>query len=308
MRRATGPGQRSRQYSAAPLLAALLWPGVILADSTDLATARQLYEEMQYERSERAFRAALAAGGNRPAELADIYLHLGIIAASTNRKRQAIDDFMSLLCIDPEPTIGEELPPKIQRRLDEARRRAAKITRFEVGHDPVRTLSKDGGLLVTAKVTPDSLGMARGLTLRYRSAGQRAYRSVARELAASVTFELSPTEVPPGKDVEYFLQLTDQHGSALHEVGTELAPLRAHAPGPPPVAASGSVGAGRERPAGGADQEASLLAQPWFLITAGAGALALIAGGTTAAVVAWVVSEPREAHFGQVGQEIAPAQ
>jgi len=288
---------------AALLLLTLLRPAAAQAGNAELAHARQLYSEMQYEKADQAYRAALEASGNRPADLADIYLHLGIIAASTNRKTAAVDNFVRLLCIEPQPSIGEELPPKVQRRLDEARAKAGKITRFAVSVEPLRTLPRAGGLQLTVALTPDSLGLAKGLALRYRVAGATRYQIEQRPLASSVSFALTPAQVPPGKDVEYMLQLTDQYGGALYEVGNELTPLRAQTPVPPTV---GQATGGPSRAAAAANS-GSWLTQPWFYIATGAGIVALLAGGATAAAVTWVATEPKQAHFGQVGQEIGQA-
>ena len=136
--------------------------------------------------------------------------------------------------------------------------------------------------------------------MRYRVVGQRSYQVLRRDLAASTTFSVSPAELPPGQDVEYLLQLTDQHGSALLEVGTELAPLRARAAAPPAVTADNGSAGRRTASTTAHDETAGVLTQPWLWIAAGAGAVALLAGGATAAAVAWIATEPKQAHFGQV--------
>lgn len=307
--------ERRRQCWRGDALAALLWltllvlvPTPALAENAELVRARQLYGEMQYEQADQAFRAALKQSDNRPRDLVDIYLHLGIIAASTNRRTEAVDNFVRMLCIDPAPTIGEELPPKVQRRLDEARTRADQVTRFAIAAEPASPRPRAGGLQVVATVTADSLGLASGIVLRYRLAGQPAYQSAQQPLARRVTFDLTPAQAPPDREVEYLLQLTDPNGSTLYELGSEVAPLRQAAPVPPALVQGAAGSAGHNR-ASGADSEpgGSWLTEPWFLIAAGAGAVALLAGGATAAAVAWVVTEPKQAHFGQVSQEIGRA-
>jgi hypothetical protein len=256
---------------------------------------------MRYEEAYLAFRDALTRRGNSPEELASIYKHLGVVAAYLDRPGEAVDHFTRWLCIYPDATLAEGFSPKVEQPFHEAQQRAKSTTSFRLVHIPVSQLTERGGLELEAELVPDSLGLATGLTLRYREADAAEFGAVHKEGTGPLVFSVAAAELPAGKEAEYFLQITEAHGGVLWEFGSARAPIRARpAAGAAPVVAAGAVG----------DDDAADVAfytQPWFFIAAGAGAALVLAGGAVAVAIAATADQSEGASFGAVGQEVARA-
>jgi tetratricopeptide (TPR) repeat protein len=277
---------------------ASLAPRAAWADNPKLVQARSLYEALRYDEAYGAFREALNTTGNRPDEIADIYMHLGILAASMGQKEEAETHFKHLICLQPEVKLSEALPPKVRRPFDSAKGSASEINPFRLIHTTLSELPAEGGLDLQAELLPDSLNMAVGLTLQYRVAGGPSFASLRKDGTGVLVFSVSATELPAGEDVEYFLQINDAHGGVLWEFGSAVSP----------IVVQGSSGGGPL--AGGAvdDDEGGAGAwyqQGWVWVVIGASAAVLVAGGTTAAIVATMASTPSTVEFGAVEHEVA---
>jgi len=263
-------------------------------------------------RSLSTLRRPLTKKGNRPQEIADIYFHLGLIAASMNREDEAAGHFEHLLCLQPEAKLAKGLSPKVAKPFRRAQEKAKGITPFRLVHLPPSELPAAGGMELEVELVPDSLGMATGLTLRYRAGGRPSFGELRKEESGPMLLSVSPGEIPPGADGEYFIQINDRYGGVLWEYGSAQSPIRTRASTAPVTALTAANGAGAAASATdgaetGGGSGAVFFTQPWFLITAGLTAAALVAGGATAAIVVATAPSAEGAAFGEVGQEIGRA-
>jgi len=292
--------------AGAVLFAALILPLPCRADSESLSKAKGLYDALRYEEAYQAFRDALVQRGNRPDEIADIYMHLGILAASMDRRAEAIDHFKRLLCVRPNAELTKGLPPKVARPFAAAQTQAKKMSSFRLVHTPVSQLPAAGGLELSAELHADSLGMATGLTLRYREAGKPSFSALRKDGSGSLVFSVSPTEIPPGQDAEYFLQLNDSHGGVLSEFGSERSPMMVRGTGSETTTLLAHDGDATGATTASDDGEGSAFyTGPWFLIAAGTTAAVVVAGVTTVAIVVATAPTAESAEFGPVTQEVA---
>ncbi|MBN2357917.1 MAG: hypothetical protein JXR83_00590 [Deltaproteobacteria bacterium] len=278
----------------AVLLAGLIANAVDASAANDaLARAQALYEELRYEEALGAYREALAVKGNRPNAIADIYLHLGILAASMDRKAEAIDYFTRLLLVNPRAQLASNVPPKVREPFESAQRALTTTTPFRLEHTPLTRLPAAGGLQVEARLQSDSLGLARGVTLRYRQRGATTYSALSKEGKGSLLFTVAASELPPRIDIEYFLELTDGFGGVLLEFGAANSPIV--------VRAGGAAGAA----AAAVEPAAAWYQNPWIWVAAGAGAAILVAGGAAAAIAVASAPVAEAAEFGKIETEVA---
>lgn len=265
------------------------------ADNDALARAQSLYDELRYEEAYAAYREALAIKGNRPTDIADIYLHLGILAASMDRKDEAVDQFARLLLVNPGAQLAKGVPPKVRGPFEIAQTARATTNSFRLDHAPINRLPAAGGLQVEAQLQGDSLDLARGVTLRYRQAGAASYSALSKEGRGRLLFTVAASELPEKRDVEYFLELNDAFGGVLLEFGAANSPIvvRASQGGATPVAASH------------VESTAAWYKNPWIWVATGAGAVLLLAGGTAVAVALATAPNPTAAEFGKIETEVA---
>jgi len=289
------------------LTIATLWSPTAHAESEALSRARKQYDNLDYVKADRSYHEALSSRGNRPSDLVDIYLHLGVLAASMGRNDEAVGHFQRMLCIDPDAALPQELAPKVMRQIAAAKKTLPTVRPFRLSHTPTSQLPVAGGLDVVADLSPDSLGLASGLTLRYRQAGQPAFAAVHKDGTGRIVVSVSATELTPGQDVEYYLQLTDNYGGVLWEFGSERSPVlaRARAAAPKVVVATEPRKPTATAAAIADEKKAPFYTQTWFFIAAGVSAVVLVAGATAATAVAIVATEPAGPTFGRVSQEVA---
>src|SRR5262245_5385207 len=89
----------------------------------ELARARQLEGQLEYEQALAIVEAALARGGAEPARWVELHLLAGRLAAGLDRARVAEDHFARVLALRPETTLPEGTSPKLTAPLAAARAR-----------------------------------------------------------------------------------------------------------------------------------------------------------------------------------------
>ncbi|MBN2360504.1 MAG: hypothetical protein JXR83_13700 [Deltaproteobacteria bacterium] len=292
------------------------------ADDGALERARRAYQRARYSDAYRLYRDALSQEGNRRQQLVDIYLHLGVLAATMDRDDEAIAHFVHALMLEPRATLANSVEPGIRKQFAAARQRSRTLQRFELRHPTVGRLTPDGTLEVEAELLPDSLGMATAVTLRYRSGGRTPWRASTRSGTGPVRFVIPSRELIPGSDVEYHLWVRDAYGGILHELGHERAPLLARATGsaeaapeqatagaytdaaPLPLAAPGASTS--DEPGAAGDRSDSGRAVPgWVWFAAGTGALVLVAGAAAVTAVALTIRYTAGVDFEPIATEVA---
>lgn len=272
------------------------------AENESLSKAQALYDGLRYDEAYQAYQNAIVVPGNRPEQIADVYLHLGILAASMDRSAEAVDHFSRLLCINPQAQLADGVSPKVRGPFLIALDAQRKITPFRLFHTPPAGRNPDASLTLDFELQPDSLGLAAGISVRHRLAGATSFE--ARPLAGvgKLRVVLPPDPVARAGDLEYYIEVNDRHGGVLWEYASARSPVvvkpgivavAAARPGETPLAAGASESGGH-----------AWYQSPWVWVAAGAAAAVVVAGGATAAVVA-ATAKPSTVTFGAVESEVA---
>jgi hypothetical protein len=189
----------------APLLLLLV---TAPARAADLERANAEIQQMHFDRALEALDAALRAGDNSPAQLAQIHRLLGEISASVGLADAAVGHFQHWLMLEPAGQLGDDASPKLLGPLAEARR-------LLQGRPPlqVRYRVDVAAPSITLLVDSDPLTMVAGVRATVHRAGA-AVTTVEQRGGAGLTLPL-----PPGQlDVE--LAALDRYGNRLLELGT----------------------------------------------------------------------------------------
>lgn len=278
--------------------------------------ARQAYQQSRHAQAYQLYRDALSQQGNRRLQLVDIYLHLGVLAASMGRGDEAIDHFTRALFLEPRASLSDRVAPQVSRQFAVARQRARGLQRFVLRHDTAGRLTPAGALEVDAVLEPDAIGMASALTLRFRPVGRKLWGEVSRSGSGPIHLVVPASELIAQREVEYQLWVRDPYGGILYELGHEWAPLVAR---PATASAAPAIPA---RPFASPDDESAPLplaapgessddgaAQPepsWVWFAAATGALLLVASAAAVAVIAVSVVYVAGADFQPIRSELAP--
>jgi len=166
-----------------------------------LARARDHVAAVELDLARTALDEALRAGDSGPAELAEIYLLSGRVAAALGRPDEASEHFRRLLAIDPDAALPAGLAPKIVEPFEAARRSRGRLrVRAEL------RASRDPSLVVT--VESDPLAMV---------AGARASMSGEQTVVVTGARRMI-LRLPPGSDdARIALAIVDRHGNRLAE-------------------------------------------------------------------------------------------
>ena len=237
-------------------------------DGSALARARAHLAAVELDLAREALDEALRAGQSGPAELAEIYLLSGRVAAALGRSGEAVKEFERLLAIDPDAALPPGLAPKIVEPFEAARRRQLTPLRFRA------ELSPGAEPALEVVVASDPLDMV---------AGARAVVTAAAggDQTVAVTGRTQMTlRLPRARASRIALAVVDAHGNRLAEasfagghargdrrLSATVAPVKDEVRSPPPPATPA-------RP----------IVARWYL-WAGVSAL-MLAGGITFAIAA----------------------
>jgi tetratricopeptide (TPR) repeat protein len=231
-----------------------------------LVRARAHLAAVELDLAREALDEALRAGQSGPAELAEIHLLAGRVAAALGRPADAVQHFRRLLAIDPAAVLPTGLAPKIVGPFDEARRSARVPLRLRA------QLVPGAAPVLEVRVESDPLAMVAGARAVVTAAGG-GDQTVAVTGGRSMTIRM-----PRDRAARIALAVVDSHGNRLAEAsfagGQARGDARLSAAIAPVSRTAVTSGATPARP----------LVARWYL-WAGASAL-LLAGGVTFAVAA----------------------
>jgi hypothetical protein len=117
------------------LVATLLLASAAIAradSASELATARQLRQDLDFDGALAALDRAIAAGDNTPATLAECYSLAGQLHAGLGDDTAATADFARLLALDPRATLPPGTSPKILAPFEQARLEIASRGSLEI--------------------------------------------------------------------------------------------------------------------------------------------------------------------------------
>jgi tetratricopeptide (TPR) repeat protein len=221
-------------------LAALVSPAAADANR-DLERAKELLADLYFEEAEKAFTRALERGGNGPAEVAEIYLGLGEISASSGDTEAAVEHFRRALAINPGLELAEGTSPKVEQPFEKARESLGDGE----GLRGVLVVDENDVVRVGLRIDADPLQMIALADVTYELPDGKSSE-------AQVKIRGEVTAIPlPADATGVEVTLLDRHGNQLAELGrTEVPTGRPRAlvpsgPGPAPAPdrgeASGSV-------------------------------------------------------------------
>jgi hypothetical protein len=251
------------------LAGALLLPAIAGAQPSAragreaLARAEEAYLRVDFEATQQEANAALVSGGHTKRRLTRIYQLLGIAAAALEQEDAARDAYIRMLAIDPEAQVDRSLAPRLRAPFLEARgfwsSRSDRLGAEVSASRPRSALRID---LV------DPLQMAARWTVHARLDGEGEIFEQSGQVAERVYVEMPGLR--DAQRIEYALEIFDQHGNRLIEIGTDDQPNVIE------TGASVSGGGGAGGP--GTRDEGGLLSSPGFWIGAAVVATAVIVG------------------------------
>lgn len=170
-----------------------------------LARARAHLAAVELDLAREALDEALRAGTSGPAELAEIYLLSGRVAAALGKRGEAALQFERLLAIDPDAALPPGLAPKIVEPFEAARRSNLAPLRVRAELSP----GAEPALVVV--VESDPLAMVAGARAVVSAAGG-GDQTVAVTGKSQMTMRL-----PRARAARIALAVVDAHGNRLAE-------------------------------------------------------------------------------------------
>jgi tetratricopeptide (TPR) repeat protein len=210
--------------------------GVVLAAAAspaaanpDLERAKELLADLYFDEAEKAFTRALERGENGPNEVAEIYLGLGEISASSGDTDAAVDRFRRALAVNPGLELPEGISPKVVQPFEKAR----KSLGDGEGLRGVLVVDEDDGVRVGLRIDADPLEMIALADVSYELPDGKS-----SEARLKIGGEVTAIPLPPDA-TGVAVTLLDRHGNRLTELGrTEVPTGRPGAvvpePGPEP--------------------------------------------------------------------------
>jgi hypothetical protein len=275
----------------------------VAAQRPEVVEARSLYRDLHYDRAQQAFEEALSLDGNRPEDLSEIYLHLGLIAGATNDERAAENFFRHALEVNPSLTLVDDLPPKITEPFARARAFWAD-ERLRIVHPIPESFAASVPAILSFEVTGDRMDMVEGVRLSIWSdadeGGEGAARHIRREGRGPHDFTVPTVLVASAREVYYRFEVIGSHDSVLLELNGGEASAVAVIRGRPHVEGGGA------EPGGAPDEPVPpttvrpLYRRWWFWTIIGV----VVASGVVVGTVVGVNAQADGIDFGRV--EVVP--
>ncbi len=188
-----------------------------LAQNT-IAQAEEAYLNVDFERTLELCQQALAEGRHAPDRVARIYELMGVANAANGDEEAARESYVRMLALAPDAQVDTNLAPRLRSPFMEAR--GVWATRSERLGAEARLVRQRGGLRV---VVTDPLGM--GVQVRVLSRVEGEMVALNEQMFEPSESLLVPIDALPEADrIEYVVQLLDEHGNRLVELGTEDEP------------------------------------------------------------------------------------
>ncbi len=259
-------------FAAAPAFAQY----ATFTDNEKLKAARTAFETEKWADAVAATTEALAVPGNSLEEMVEIWAIRGICLALSGKKAEAVESFKVLVAIDYD----HRLPPGMKSSVTAAMAAArdwwtGKPAGIVVDHEGIPDPHPGTPIRVSASVI-DPLDLVRKTALYYRNGAGKPWSRVDGERrggATRVELFIPGDAVGAGLEIEYYLELLDEHGGVLARLGEARSPRSRVVPGLPPGMIGPAVPGGKKGGGGGGGGRFPL----WAAGAAG-GAAALIVG------------------------------
>ena len=189
--------------------------GTAHADDAAVEKAQQALDDLDYTGAQKALAETLAAGGNTPANLVDIYKLTGIVAGSMNDAKAATEAFKRLLVLDPKAKLPAGTSPKVQKPFNAANDWFKKAAPLQV---EVETADKPAA--VTLQIESDPLEMVASAQVAFTIDGGAEQTLDGKGDKTAIKIAL-----PKGKRIDLRLYALDAQGNHLAELGTRAVPI-----------------------------------------------------------------------------------
>jgi hypothetical protein len=211
------------------LLLLTLTAGQARAESPDLKKAREQFDQLTLEDAEATVDHGIRSGTNGPDDLVGFYVLEAEIAAAKGDEEGTEKAFVRALSIHPETTLPSGSAPKVAQQYASARAwidgHGALTARVE--GDPIKHLVR-----ITVK---DPLEIVASVVVIYDDDGGDKRASAA----GKSPFEV---KVPARERMAIRVQILDEHGNRLQELGSTKAPLEVATDGNDLIAGPGELG------------------------------------------------------------------
>ncbi len=198
-----------------------------------IAQAEEAYLNVDFERTLELCQEALTEGTHGPDRVTRIYELMGVAYAANGDEDESRNAYIKMLALDPESQVDTNLSPRLRSPFMEARGHwATRSDRLELDARLVRARA---GLRVLAT---NPLSMGTEVRVLTRVAGEMGDMNETRyPVEESRLIEVEG--LPEADRIEYVVQLLDEHGNRIRELGTEDEP---RVVGRDPAATGGVVG------------------------------------------------------------------
>ena len=184
------------------------------AANPDLERAKELLADLYFDEAETAFTRALEQGGNGPNEVAEIYLGLGEISASSGESEAAVGHFRRALAVNPGLELPDGTSPKVVQPFEKAR----KSLGDGEGLRGVLVVDEDDGVRVGLRIDADPLEMIALADVSYELPDGKS-----SEARLKIGGEVTAIPLPPDA-TGVAVTLLDRHGNRLAELGRTEVP------------------------------------------------------------------------------------
>ncbi|MEM9070401.1 MAG: hypothetical protein AAGE52_17990 [Myxococcota bacterium] len=193
--------------------------GVSSASAQSLiAQAEEAYLNVDFERTLELCQEALASGELSAERVTRVYELMGVASAANGDEERSRDSYIRMLALSPEAQVDTNLAPRLRSPFMEARGYWA--TRSERMNVEARLVRAQRGLRV---LVTDPLGMGTEVRVLTRTAGELVPMTELRYNAEESRL-VEVESLPDADRIEYVIQLLDEHGNRLVELGTEDEP------------------------------------------------------------------------------------
>jgi len=185
---------------------------------TTLDRAENAYSEIDFPRVIELADEALREGGHSPAEVARLYELTGLSHAAEREEDAAREAYVKMLALRPDAEVDTNLAPRLRGPFLEARGFwASRSGAFAV---EARVVRARGAIRVELS---DPLGMASEIRVLSRDHALMAPMEETR-VPAEADLLVEVPALPDAPQLDYAVQVLDQHGNRLAELGTEDEP------------------------------------------------------------------------------------
>lgn len=199
------------------ILFGLLVASPALAQTT-LDRAENAYSEIDFPRVVALANQALEEGGHSPEEVARLYELIGLSNAAEREEDAAREAYVKMLALRPDAEVDTNLAPRLRGPFLEARGFwASRASGFSL---EARVVRARGAIRVELS---DPLGMASQVRVLSRDHSVMGPMTESTVDAQSDVLVEVPA-LPDAPQLDYAVQVLDEHGNRLAEIGTEDQP------------------------------------------------------------------------------------